>query len=142
MVRVALAAIVGVFVLVGSVSAQYPEPNELQLAKEAKRQAARTLEAEMTAAQRLREAGKTDLASAAQEQALRRYDVAARQLNEQIRAMRAEVVPLKSCVLPDETTHPVDATVTFQGQTLRCVIVLDRDLRPSDVAWSPSSARE
>jgi hypothetical protein len=142
MVRVALAAIVGVFVLAGSMSAQYPELNELQVAKEAKRKAQQNFTAEMTAAQQLREAGKTEQASVALDQALRRYEAVTRQLHEQIRAMRSEVVPLKSCVLPDETSHPVDATVTFQGQALRCVIVLDHDLRPSDVAWSPSSAQE
>ncbi|HEX5110983.1 MAG TPA: hypothetical protein VFV95_21170 [Vicinamibacterales bacterium] len=139
MVRLALAILVGVFALTGSVSAQYPELNELQLAKQELRKAQQALSAAMTARLQPRQAGVTEQqASRAERQAYQQVQAA----TEKVRQLRAQVVPLKSCVLPDETAHPVDATVTFQGQTLRCVIVLDRDLKPSDVAWSPSSTRQ
>jgi hypothetical protein len=96
------------------------------------------LAAAMTARLQLRQAGSTDQqASRAERQAFQQVQAA----TERVRQLRAEVVPLKSCVLPDETAHPVDATVTFQGQTMRCVIVLGRDLKPADVAWSLSSTQ-
>ena len=77
MMKLALAALVGVLTSVGAVSAQYPEPNELQLAKHERNKAVRALDAAMVARRLQREAGVPNQeASAVEEQAWQRLRVA------------------------------------------------------------------
>lgn len=44
------------------------------------------------------------------------------------------------CVLPDKVERAVNATVTVDGRTYRCVEVLDENLQPRGVAWTSASA--
>ena len=135
MMRLTVAVFVAVVAFVGSAAAQYPEPNELQLAKDDVRKAAGAFDEAVRA-------GIQRNAAVSDEEALRNEMQARQQLraaSERVRELRRQVVPFKSCVLPDGTLHAVDSIVTFRGRTMQCVIVLDHDLRPSDVSWTASS---
>jgi hypothetical protein len=41
------------------------------------------------------------------------------------------------CVLADKTERAVNATVTLDGRTSRCVEILDENLQPRGAAWTP-----
>ena len=61
-------------------------------------------------------------------------------LPERIRQEAARSRPASAkCVLPDKTEHGVNLTVWVKGQAYRCVEVLDENLQPRGVAWTPVS---
>jgi hypothetical protein len=42
-----------------------------------------------------------------------------------------------TCALADGTERRMNETVTVDGVTYRCAVVLDENLRPTGVAWTP-----
>jgi hypothetical protein len=46
-----------------------------------------------------------------------------------------------NCMLLNQTERPVNATVTVDGRTYRCVELLDENFEPRGAAWTPVASR-
>ena len=53
------------------------------------------------------------------------------------RVRRPTVPEIQRCVLPDNTQRAVNTSVTFDGKSYRCVVMLDQNFLPLGVAWTP-----
>lgn len=49
----------------------------------------------------------------------------------------ATVSEVQRCVLPDNTQRAVNTSVTVDGKSYRCVVMLDQNFLPLGVAWTP-----
>ena len=157
MMKTALAVVAGVLMLVGSASAQYPDP-QLKIGDIEQVRLNNGLGQTVGALISLR----ADLAQAVDNQ----QDERARAVSEMVERLRARqqaiierlrelsegdaaaralrqngtprvgVASGSQCAMPDGTTRAVDSVVTFRGSTYRCVTVFDANLVPSGVAWT------
>jgi hypothetical protein len=111
MMKLVLPVLVGVFTVIGNVSAQNTTPQDQKTltaseqAEEQLRQLAEETGGIFIRAERLLSAGRG-------------------------------VAGLSECALPDGSTRRVNTTVTIRGWTYQCVEVLDSNLRRSGVGWT------
>jgi hypothetical protein len=122
MMKLMLAALVGVFALGGTLSGQAPSPQPAQTAP--------------TQEQRDRLERIRQLLQARQLLPSPESNEAAERRREEQRVRLTALAGLDTCALPDGTTHPVNKTVTVLGWKYRCIEVRDASLVRSGVGWT------
>ena len=122
MMRLTVAALVGIFAFSGTLLGQAPtsQPSPTEQSRERLEAILKQLQA-----RQLLPTPETP----------ERKEAAAR-LQEEQRLRLTALAGLNQCALPDGTTHPVNKTVTFLGWRYLCVEVLDASLVRQGVGWT------